>query len=51
MSFDDFINRPKYEIEIMIKILNDYDDKRNKVTDNLLKNIQKEVPRNNIDDN
>ena len=44
INFDDFLNRPKFEIEMIMKTLNSYDSKKNKVTDDLLKGIQKETP-------
>jgi hypothetical protein len=45
ISFDDFINRPKYEIELIIKTMNEYMEKKNKDTKNILDSIKQEIPK------
>lgn len=47
MSFDDFINRPKYEIEMMMKVISDVDAKKNKVSENMLQSLENsKLPKN-----
>lgn len=40
MSFDEFIDRPRYEIDIMLKIVNEIDVKKNSINENMLNDIQ-----------
>lgn len=44
MSFDDFLNRPKYEIETIIRIVDEVDKKKNRINDTLLKDLEKAAP-------
>jgi len=45
MSFDDFINRPRYEIEAMIKVVEDVDKKKIKMNEDIAKDLEKNVPK------
>jgi hypothetical protein len=45
MSFDDFLNHPRYQIESMIKVINNFDSKKEEITKNVLKNIDSSVPK------
>lgn len=49
MSFDDFLNRPRYEMENIVKICNEISEKKNKANESFLKDVQKD--RVNIPDN
>lgn len=40
MSFDDFINRPKYEIDSMLKLIDEIDKKKNALNENMLKSLE-----------
>lgn len=40
MSFDDFLNRPKYEIEMIMRVVGEVDNKRNKINENMLQNLE-----------
>lgn len=44
MSFDDFLNRPKYEIETIIRIVDEVDKKKNRINDTVLKDLEKAAP-------
>ena len=39
MSWDDFINRPRYEIEAILRVVEDIDKKREKTNETLLKDL------------
>lgn len=39
MSFDDFISRPRYEIELMLQVVDDLDKKKNAVNETLLQDL------------
>jgi hypothetical protein len=49
ISFDDFLNRPKYEIEMMVRIISEVDDKRNKINATMLENLEKAKPNKSLD--
>lgn len=44
MSFDDFINRPRHEIEMMIKVIEEADKKKVKVNEGLLQDLKTATP-------
>jgi len=44
MSFDDFLNRPKHEIETIIRIVDETDKKRNRISGDILKDLEKAAP-------
>jgi len=44
MSFDDFLNRPKHEIETIIRIVDETDKKRNRISSDILKDLEKAAP-------
>lgn len=44
MSFDDFINRPKYEIEAIVRVINEVDNKRNTINNSILEDLEKSTP-------
>lgn len=50
MSFDDFISRPRYEIDAIIRIVQQIDEKKASINENLMKNLQSSVPKDDIDD-
>lgn len=41
MSFDEYLNRPRYEIEAIHRITDDMDKKKMKINENMLKNLEK----------
>lgn len=41
MSFDDFINRPRYEIESILRVVNEVDIQKNKINESILQNLEK----------
>lgn len=43
MSFDEFINRPRYEIELILKVVDELDKKKNAINENLLNNLANEA--------
>ena len=45
MSFDDFLNRPKYEITEMLRIVDEVDKKKNKVSEQVLKVLEDTKPK------
>lgn len=45
MSFDDFLNRPKYEITEMLRIVDEVDKKKNKVSEQVLKDLEDAKPK------
>ena len=45
MSFDDFLNRPKYEITEMLRIVDEVDKKKNKVSEQVLKELEDTKPK------
>lgn len=45
MSFDDFLNRPKYEITEMLRIVDEVDKKKNKVSEQVLKVLEDAKPK------
>lgn len=42
ITFDDFISRPRYEIKLILKNINKFLDKKNKLTSEIMENITKE---------
>lgn len=40
MSFDDFLNHPRYEIESMIKVIDEVTKQKNKANESMLKNLE-----------
>lgn len=48
MSFDEFLARPRYEIESMIRIVKEIDERRNKTTENIMKNLETKTPKANF---
>lgn len=47
MSFDEFLNHPKHQIEAMIRVISKIQDKKNQVTEstlNSIKNSSKKTP-------
>lgn len=40
MSFDDFLNRPRYEITEMLRVIDEIDKKKNKVNEQVLKELE-----------
>lgn len=49
MSFDEFISRPKYEIEKFIKIADDVQKKRMSTSDSIIKKLNSDNFKNNIE--
>lgn len=47
MSFDDFINRPKYEIEAILRIIDSYSKKKASTENNILNDLKNSVPKTN----
>lgn len=45
MSFDDFINRPRHEIEMMMRVVEEVDKKRLKVNEGLAQDLQAALPK------
>ena len=45
MSFDDFISRPRYEIEAMLRIIEDVDKKKSKMNDDIMKDLENNKPK------
>lgn len=45
MSFDDFLNRPKYEIEAIMRIIDDVDKKKNRINESVMKDLENSVPK------
>lgn len=45
MSFDDFISRPRHEIEMMIRIVEEADKKKIKINEEQMKDLQQQVPK------
>lgn len=43
MSFDEFIDRPRYEIEMILKVVDNMDQKKNAVNENLLNELANEA--------
>lgn len=41
ISFDEFLNRPRYEIERMLQITNDINEKKLKSTEESMKELEK----------
>lgn len=41
MSWDDFINRPRHEIEAIFRVMEDIDKRRESVNESLLKDLEK----------
>lgn len=39
MSFDDFLNRPKFEIIEMLRVVDEVDKKKNRVNEQVLKDL------------
>lgn len=44
MSFDDFINRPRYDIESIIKVINEVDIQKNKINEAALQSLENAKP-------
>lgn len=44
ISFDDFLNRPKYEIEMMMRVVDDVDKKKNRINETVMKDLEKAAP-------
>lgn len=40
MSFDDFISRPRYEIEAMVRVISAIDEKKAKTNEDMLKSLE-----------
>lgn len=45
MSFDDFINRPRHEIEMMIRVVEEADKKKIKINEGLVKDLEASTPK------
>jgi len=45
MSFDDFLNRPKFEIETIMRVVDDTDKKKNRINENVLKELENSAPK------
>lgn len=45
MSFDDFLNRPRHEIQMMMGIIEEVDKKKLKVNESLAQDLQAQVPK------
>jgi hypothetical protein len=45
MSFDDFLNRPKFEIETIIRIVDETDKKKNRINESVMKDLENSVPK------
>jgi hypothetical protein len=41
MSFDEFLSRPKYEIEMILKVIQNFNKKTTPIKENLIKELQK----------
>lgn len=41
MSFDEYLNRPRYEIEAIHRIVDIIETKKMKINENMLKNLEK----------
>lgn len=50
MSFDEFINRPRYEIDIMLEVADSLDRKKNEINNTVLNNLANEVNSNKLKD-
>jgi len=42
ITFNEFLLKPRYEIELILKNISKFLDKKNKTTENIMKNISKE---------
>ena len=45
MSFDDFLNRPKFEIVEMLRVVEEVDKKKNRVNEQVLKDLENAKPK------
>lgn len=45
MSFDDFLNRPKFEIIEMLRVVDEVDKKKNRVNEQVLKDLENAKPK------
>lgn len=45
MSFDDYLSRPRFEIEGMLKVIDSIDKKKNTINENLLNNLKNSTPK------
>lgn len=45
MSFDDFLNRPKFEIVEMLRVVDEVDKKKNRVSEQVLKDLENAKPK------
>lgn len=45
MSFDDFIARPRHEIEIMLRVIEEADKKKIKINEGLVKELHDQAPK------
>ncbi len=45
MSFDDFLNRPKFEIVEMLRVVDEVDKKKNRVNEQVLKDLENAKPK------
>ncbi|EKD89701.1 MAG: hypothetical protein ACD_33C00004G0001 [uncultured bacterium] len=49
MSFDEYINRPKYEIENLMRIIDEIDNKKMKMNKNLLNDLESTGSKNKLE--
>lgn len=45
MSFDDFLNRPKFEIESIIRVVDETDKKKDNINKTVLKELEDSAPK------
>lgn len=45
MSFDDFLNRPKFEIVEMLRVVDEVEKKKNQVNTQILKELENAKPK------
>lgn len=51
MSWDDFISRPRHEIEIMLKVIEEADKRKQRINETLMKDLEQSVPKAKLDEN
>jgi len=40
ISFDEFLNKPKYEIESILRVTEEVDKKKNSINENIVKDLE-----------
>lgn len=48
ISFDEYLDKPRYEIEMIHRVIESIDQKKAKMNAELMKNLEKETPKPNM---